>query len=103
MTILDQYRAARERHPGMMLLFRIGDFFECFGQDATDLQALCGTMLTGAGDDAKSGFPHHSLEQYLRKLLQAGKRVAICDSVEDEKAAKRPRRLDVPRPERLLF
>src|SRR5262249_44277592 len=78
------YRAAKERHPGMLLLFRMGDFYELFGEDAEKAHQLLGLTLTTRNRSlAMVGFPHHQLEAYLRKLLVEGQRVAICEPVED--------------------
>lgn len=78
-----QYRDAKERHPGMLLLFRMGDFYELFAEDAEVAAKLLGLTLTTRDRTlAMAGFPHHSLETHLRKLLQAGHRVAICEQVD---------------------
>jgi len=79
---LDLYREAKERHPGMALMFRVGDFYELFDTDAEIAARVLGLPLT-IRDKVfpMAGFPHHSLETYLRKLLHAGHRVAICDQV----------------------
>lgn len=84
--VMDQYRAAKEKHPDMMLLFRIGDFYEMFEQDAEEANKLLGLTLTTRDQTQMAGFPHHCLESYLHKLLKAGKRVAVCDQVEDSSA-----------------
>jgi hypothetical protein len=80
------YHEAKERHPGMILLFRMGDFYEMFGEDAETCAKVCDLTLTSrnlAGSTvAMAGFPHHALEPYLRKLLNSGKRVAVCDQVD---------------------
>jgi len=87
--MMQQYREAKERHPGMLLLFRMGDFYELFDEDAGTAARLLGLTLTSRDKTVSmAGFPHHSLEGYLRKLLQAGHRVAICDQVEDPCSAK---------------
>src|SRR5262249_21736191 len=79
-AIMDQYRAAKEKHPGMLLLFRIGDFYEVFDEDAETAHKLLGlTLTTRDRTTTMAGFPHHQLEAYLHKLLQAGQRVAICE------------------------
>jgi hypothetical protein len=83
-SIMDQYGAAKEKHPDMMLLFRIGDFYEMFDQDAEEASKLLGLTLTSRDQmHTMAGFPHHCLEKHLQKLLKAGKRVAICDQMED--------------------
>jgi DNA mismatch repair protein MutS len=83
MNPLDSYREAKERHPGMILMFRVGDFYEIFDTDAETAARVLGLSLT-IRDKVfpMAGFPHHSLETYLRKLLHAGHRVAICDQIE---------------------
>ncbi len=83
-TPMEQYRDAKERHPGMLLLFRMGDFYELFHEDAKSAAALLGlTLTTREKSTPMAGFPHHQLESYLKKLLAAGIRVAICDPVEN--------------------
>jgi DNA mismatch repair protein MutS len=96
--MMQQYREAKERHPGMLLLFRMGDFYELFDLDAETAARLLGLTLTSRDKTVSmAGFPHHSLEGYLRKLLQAGHRVAICDQVEDPALAKGLVRREVTR------
>lgn len=81
-SIMDQYKEAKERHPGMLLLFRMGDFYELFGEDAEIAAKLLGLTLTSRDKTlSMAGFPHHQLEAYLKKLLNEGKRVAICEQV----------------------
>jgi hypothetical protein len=95
--ILPQYRAAKERHPGMLLLFRMGDFYELFDDDAQVASKLLGLTLTTRDRTIDmAGFPHHQLEAYLQKLLQFGKRVAICEPVE-QSLARGPIRREVTR------
>ena len=87
--MMRQYREAKEQHPGMLLLFRMGDFFEMFGDDAALAAKELGLTLTSRDKQIPmAGFPHHQLEGYLRKLLLAGHRVAVCDQVEDAALAK---------------
>ena len=90
MNPLDYYREAKERHPGMILMFRVGDFYELFDTDAEMVARLLGLPLT-VRDKVfpMTGLPHHSLEAYLRKLLQSGQRVAICDQIEPMALPKR--------------
>src|SRR5262245_52698846 len=96
--MMQQYRDAKERHPGMLLLFRMGDFYELFDADAELAARLLGLTLTSRDKSMPmAGFPHHSLETYLRKLLQSGHRVAICDQVEDASQAKGLVRREVTR------
>lgn len=90
---MQQYYAIKAKHPGALLLFRVGDFYETFGEDAIRASKILGIVLTQRKNGAASsvelaGFPHHSLEVYLPKLVRAGERVAICDQLEDPKATK---------------
>lgn len=94
-SLMDEYRAAKERHPDMILLFRMGDFYEAFGQDATDLAKVCGLTTMQRDGAAMAGFPHHSLETYLQKLLRVGRRVAICDQVTEAPPATKVERVIV--------
>src|SRR5262249_49414738 len=87
--MMQQYRDAKSRHPGMLLLFRMGDFYELFYDDAQVAARVLGITLTSRDKQIPmAGFPHHQLEAYLRKLLHAGHRVAVCDQVEDPALAK---------------
>jgi DNA mismatch repair protein MutS len=87
--MMQQYREAKERHPGMLLLFRAGDFYELFYDDAEVVARVLGLTLTSRDKTIPmAGFPHHSLETHLRKLLRAGHRVAVCDQVEEASQAK---------------
>jgi DNA mismatch repair protein MutS len=96
--MMRQYREAKERHPGMLLLFRMGDFFELFGDDAVLVARELGLTLTSRDKQiSMAGFPHHQLEGYLRKLLTNGHRVAVCDQVEDAAVAKGLVKRDVTR------
>ena len=95
--MMQQYRDAKQRHPGMLLLFHLGDFYELFEDDAQLIHRELGLTLTHRDQLPMAGFPHHQLETYLRKLLQAGHRVAICDQVEDPAAAKGLVRREVTR------
>ncbi len=94
--IMDQYRAAKAQHPGMILLFRIGDFYEVFGQDAETVRKILGLTLTSRGDEKMAGFPHHQLEIYLRKLLKEGHKVAICDRLDQVPELAKVDRVVVP-------
>ena len=90
---MKQYNQIKARHPEAMLLFRVGDFYETFGEDAIKASRILGIILTkrkngAAADMELAGFPHHSLETYLPKLVRAGQRVAICDQLEDPKMTK---------------
>jgi len=91
--LMQQHNAIKARYPDAILLFRVGDFYETFGQDAVKTAAALGITLTkrnnGNEDSSQlAGFPHHSLDTYLHKLVKAGYRVAICDQLEDPKQAK---------------
>ncbi|MEN9303253.1 MAG: hypothetical protein RL264_1682 [Bacteroidota bacterium] len=90
---MKQYNQIKARHPEALLLFRVGDFYETFGEDAIKTSRILGIILTkrkngAAGDVELAGFPHHSLENYLPKLVRAGQRVAVCDQLEDPKMTK---------------
>jgi DNA mismatch repair protein MutS len=91
--LMQQHNAIKAKYPDAILLFRVGDFYETFGQDAVITSQVLGITLTkrNNGDENSSqlaGFPHHALDTYLHKLVKAGYRVAICDQLEDPKAAK---------------
>jgi len=91
--LMKQYNQIKARHPDAMLLFRVGDFYETFGEDAIKASRILGIILTkrkngAAAEMELAGFPHHSLETYLPKLVRAGQRVAICDQLEDPKMTK---------------
>ena len=90
---MKQYNAIKAKYPDALLLFRVGDFYETFGVDAVRASKVLGIVLTKRANGKAShielaGFPHHSLETYLPKLVRAGHRVAICDQLEDPKASK---------------
>src|SRR5438552_14026152 len=88
--MMQQYQEAKDRHPGMLLLFRMGDFYELFDTDAETAARVLGLTLTSRDKTVSmAGFPHHSLESYLRKLLQAGLRVAVCDQIVDATTVQR--------------
>jgi len=90
--LMKQYNAIKAKHPDALLLFRVGDFYETFGEDAVKAAQILGIVLThrnNGGDQTElAGFPHHSLNTYLPKLVKAGQRVAICDQLEDPKQTK---------------
>ena len=91
--LMKQYNAIKAKHPGALLLFRVGDFYETFGEDAVTASKVLDIVLTKRANGAAShielaGFPHHSLDSYLPKLVRAGNRVAICDQLEDPKEVK---------------
>lgn len=89
---MGQYNAIKQEYPGTILLFRVGDFYETFGEDAVRVAEILGIVLTsrnnGGSNVELAGFPHHSLDTYLPKLVRAGQRVAVCDQLEDPKQAK---------------
>ncbi|BAO75064.1 DNA mismatch repair protein MutS [Winogradskyella sp. PG-2] len=91
--LMKQYNAIKVKYPDALLLFRVGDFYETFGSDAVKASKILDIILTkrGAGSESETelaGFPHHSLNTYLPKLVRAGERVAICDQLEDPKQTK---------------
>ncbi|WP_419031896.1 DNA mismatch repair protein MutS, partial [Dysgonomonas gadei] len=90
---MKQYFEIKSKHPDAILLFRVGDFYETFSQDAIDAAEITGITLTRRANGSAqfvelAGFPHHALDTYLPKLVRAGKRVAICDQLEDPKLTK---------------
>lgn len=92
--LMKQYNTIKAKYPDAMLLFRVGDFYETFGEDAKRAAEVLGIILTkrGAGSESETalaGFPHHSLNTYLPKLVKAGMRVAICDQLENPKLTKK--------------
>ncbi|MDI9358985.1 MAG: DNA mismatch repair protein MutS [Phycisphaerales bacterium] len=91
--LMQQHHRIKQKYPDAILLFRVGDFYETFGQDAVVTSNILGITLTKrnngiADSDELAGFPHHALDTYLHKLVKAGYRVAICDQLEDPKKAK---------------
>jgi DNA mismatch repair protein MutS len=91
--LMKQYNVIKVKYPGALLLFRVGDFYETFGQDAVVASKVLDIVLTKRGSGSASeielaGFPHHALDTYLPKLVRAGHRVAICDQLEDPKMVK---------------
>lgn len=91
--MMQQHRSIKQKYPDAILLFRVGDFYETFGQDAVLASRILGITLTkrnngAAAESELAGFPHHSLDTYLHKLVKAGHRVAVCDQLEDPKQAK---------------
>ena len=94
--LMQQYQEMKKKHPDAVLLFRVGDFYEIFGKDAVIASEILGITLTHrqTGLDSRielAGFPHHALDTYLPKLVRAGKRVAICEQLEDPKLKKTPK------------
>ena len=91
--LMKQYNSIKSKHPNALLLFRVGDFYETFGEDAITTSRILGIVLTkrqnGAASEVElAGFPYHALDNYLPKLVRAGQRVAICDQLEDPKFTK---------------
>ena len=91
--LMQQYNQIKSKYPDALLLFRVGDFYETFGSDAIVASKILGIVLTNRNNGGSplelAGFPHHSLETYLPKLVRAGQRVAICDQLEDPKQTKK--------------
>lgn len=91
--LMRQYKEMKKKHPDAILLFRVGDFYEIFGEDAITASDVLGITLTRRANGKKSsielaGFPHHALDSYLPKLVRAGHRVAICEQLEEPKVKK---------------
>ena len=102
--LMQQYREMKKKHPDAILLFRVGDFYECMGVDAVKASEVLGITLTRCMNGDKSsielaGFPHHALDVYLPKLVRAGNRVAICEQLEDPKLKKKTVKRDIPKQE----
>jgi DNA mismatch repair protein MutS len=91
--LMQQYNRIKAKYPDAVLLFRVGDFYETFGEDAVKASRILGIVLTNRANGSSkielAGFPHHSLDTYLPKLVRSGCRVAICDQLEDPKATKK--------------
>ena len=90
---MKQYYAVKNKYPDAVLLFRVGDFYETFGEDAIKASGILGITLTRRANGSASfvelaGFPYHALDTYLPKLVRAGQRVAICEQLEDPKLTK---------------
>ena len=91
--LMKQYYSIKAVHPDAILLFRVGDFYETFGDDAIKASSILGITLTRRANGAASyvelaGFPHHALDVYMPKLVRAGERVAVCEQLEDPKTVK---------------
>ncbi len=91
--LMKQYNAIKVKYPGALLLFRVGDFYETFGEDAIKASKVLDIVLTKRSNGSASeielaGFPHHAFDNYLPKLVRAGHRVAICDQLEDPRFVK---------------
>ena len=92
--LIKQYREIKQKHTDAVLLFRVGDFYETYCEDAVAVSEILGITLTrqANGNNASielAGFPHHALDTYLPKLIRHGMRVAICDQLEDPKTAQK--------------
>lgn len=92
--LLKQYQEMKRKHPDAILLFRVGDFYECFADDAKDASDCLGITLVRRANGKDNyinlaGFPHHALDTYLPKLVRAGRRVAICEQLEDPRLSKK--------------
>ena len=92
--LLQQYKEMKSKHPDAILLFRVGDFYETFSEDAISASEILGITLTRRANGNNNsvelaGFPHHALDTYLPKLVRAGRRVAICEQLEDPKLTKK--------------
>ena len=102
--ILKQYEEMKKKHPDAILLFRVGDFYETFGNDAVEASEILGITLTRRANGRDNyielaGFPHHALDTYLPKLVRAGRRVAICEQLEDPKLKRTPeKKTEAPKP-----
>ena len=101
--LIEQYEGVKARYPGHLVLFRVGDFFETFGDDARLLAREVDVVLTARGADARgerlpmAGVPYHAVDTYLGRLVQKGYKVALCDQVEDARFAKGLVRREVTR------
>src|SRR5674536_291875 len=92
--LMKQYNNIKTKHPDAILLFRVGDFYETFGEDAIRASEILGITLTRRANGSASfvelaGFPYHALDTYLPRLVRAGQRVAICEQLEDPKLTKK--------------
>ena len=93
--MMKQFFSLKAKHPEALLLFRCGDFYETYGEDAIDASKILGITLTrrnnggSTGQTEMAGFPYHALDTYLPKLIRVGRRVAICDQLEDPKLTKK--------------
>ena len=97
--LMKQYMEMKKKHPDAILLFRVGDFYEIFGEDAITASDVLGITLTRRANGKKgyielAGFPHHALDTYLPKLVRAGHRVAVCEQLEEPKVRKRTKKVE---------
>lgn len=95
-SLIEQYQEMKKKHPDAVLLFRCGDFYECFGDDAKTASDVLGITLTSRANGSAekiylAGFPHQALDTYLPKLVRAGLRVAICEQHDEPKVKKTKR------------
>lgn len=101
-TIIKQYHEMKQKHPDAVLLFRVGDFYETYNEDAVYASDALGLNLThraiGASSIELAGFPHHALDTYLQKLVRAGRRVAICEQLEDPRKTRKLVKRGMPTP-----
>lgn len=99
-TLLKQHNEMKAKHPDVILMFRVGDFYEMFLDDAILASEILGITLTSGLHKGRrvelAGFPHHALDYYLPKLVRAGKRVAICEQLEDPKQTKKLVKRGIP-------
>ena len=86
--LMKQYYEVKRKHPDAILLFRVGDFYETFGDDAVVASKILGITLTQRAGAPLAGVPYHAIDTYLPRLVRAGQRVAICEQLEDPKTAK---------------
>ena len=87
--MLKQYLELKKKHPDAIILYRVGDFYETFCDDAKEAHDILGITLTARAGNPLAGFPYHALDTYLPRLVRAGKRVAICEQLEDPKLTKK--------------
>ena len=86
--LMKQYYEVKHKHPDAILLFRVGDFYETFGDDAVVASKILGITLTQRAGAPLAGVPYHAIDTYLPRLVRAGQRVAICEQLEDPKTTK---------------
>ena len=98
-TMEQQFRSLKSKHPDALLLFRCGDFYETYHEDAENAAKTLGITLTKSGDVRMAGFPHHALDAYLPKLIRAGFRIAICDQLDGSwhPAVSKPHMVELPK------
>ena len=89
LPLMKQWREFKEKYPEAVTLFRCGDFYETYEDDARTVAQVCGITLTRKNDNDMAGFPHHALDTYLPKLVRAGHRICIVDELEDPRLTKK--------------